>query len=256
MPLKPMFSGATPYSRRVLYADKIPYPVRRGDVIGRRVGYAANVAVMTCFSTGDLVSSWMRGLEYYDSVTYHHSLRTAAAFVKFARFAGVHTAERTLRHSALLHDIGKIAVPLSVIQKKGPLDIDERLEIEKHPAIAHAWMSVLHCPDEISMISLMHHERWDGTGYPDGLKGSNIPHLVRLFSVVDVWDAMTHDRSYRGALPERSVLKHLCDMSGAQFDPESVAAFLAWRRPCGDVPVFVSCASFALRLKCCEETFC
>lgn len=256
MPLKPIFSGATPYRLKVPYAGNTPYPVRRGDVTGRCVGHAGNVAVMTFFSTGGFVSSWMRALEYYDSVTYHHSLRTAAAFVKFARFAGVHTAERILRHSALLHDIGKIAIPLSVIQKAGPLDDDERLEVEKHPRVAHTWMSGLRCPDEISMISLMHHERWNGTGYPDGLKGCDIPRLVRLFSVVDVWDAMTHDRSYRTALPEEGVLRHLCDMSGKQFDPECVAVFLAWRRPWGDVPVFVSYPSFALRLRCSEETFC
>ncbi|HKI53073.1 MAG TPA: HD domain-containing phosphohydrolase [Anaerolineales bacterium] len=211
---------------------------------------------MTCFSTGDFVSSWLSGLEYYDSVTYDHSLRTAAAFVKFARFAGVLTTDRTLRHSALLHDIGKIAVPLPVIQKAGPLDEEERVEVEKHPRIAHTWMSVLRCPEETSMISLMHHERWDGTGYPNGLKEYDIPRLVRLFSVVDVWDAMTHDRSYRTALPEEGVLRYLRDMSGKQFDPESVAVFLAWRRPCGDVPVFVSYPSFALQLRCSEETIC
>jgi len=196
----------------------------------------------------------MRGLEYYDSITYHHSLRTAAAFVKFARFAGVHTAERTLHHSALLHDIGKIAVPLPVIQKTGPLDDDERVEVEKHPRVAHTWMSMLCCPDENLMISLMHHERWNGTGYPDGLKEYGIPWLVRLFSVVDVWDAMTHERPYRSALPDKSVLRHLCEMSGKQFDPEAVAMFLAWRRPWGDVPAFVSYPSFALRLRRSEET--
>lgn len=256
MPLKPMFSGATPYSCRVPDADKIPYSVRCGDAVDRCVWRAGGVVAMTCFSTGSFVSSWMKGLEYYDSITYHHSLRTAAAFVKFARFAGVHTAERTLHHSALLHDIGKIAVPLPVIQKTGPLNDEERVEVEKHPRVAHTWISALCCPDETSMISLMHHERWNGTGYPDSLKGCDIPWLVRLFSVVDVWDAMTHERPYRGALPENSVLRHLCDMSGKQFDPEAVAIFLAWRRPCGDVPVFVSYPSFALSLMCSEEFVC
>lgn len=192
------------------------------------------------------VPAWIKGLQYYDLETYKHSLRVAKAFVSFTKYAGIRGPENLFHQSAMLHDIGKIAVSLSILQKAGELEEQERLEVEKHPSVGHAWMSMLRCPEETKMILLMHHERWDGSGYPTGLRGEETPSLVRMFSVIDVWDAMTNDRAYRGAISESDVIGYLCESSGSLFDHEAVAMFLSWRRLSGELPSFVSYPSAAL----------
>ena len=179
----------------------------------------------------NFASAWLQGLRQYDLATYMHSIRTAKYFFDFARYVGICSSEVKLLHlSASLHDIGKMAIPLSILRKKGALSTEEYCQIKKHPEIAFAWMTLLHDSDMVTEIAYLHHERWDGSGYPLGLKGDAIPRFVRLFSVIDVWDAMLNDRPYRDGIPEGKLLAYFIQASGSLFDPETVDAFLKWRR--------------------------
>jgi len=182
--------------------------------------------------------AWLQGLHRYDPVTYFHSVRTAKYFVDFVRYIGVRRSEaKHLSLSASLHDIGKLAVPQSILQKNGVLSHEEYREIQKHPEIAFSWLTLLGDPSSLAEIPHLHHERWDGQGYPLGLMGDAIPYYVRLFSVIDVWDAMRNVRPYREAIPEEKVLGYLRSSSEILFDPEAVDAFLKWRRRSVPVPI-------------------
>ena len=177
------------------------------------------------------VSAWLHALAHYDQGTYWHSLRTANYFLRFMDYLGLRgQSANYICASAALHDIGKLAIPHYILQKKGKLSDGEYLEIKKHPELAFEWMSLLRDPDELVGIPYLHHERWDGSGYPLGLRGAEIPYQVRLFSVIDVWDAMSVNRPYREALPQAATLGHIARSSGILFDPEAVDAFLAWRK--------------------------
>lgn len=167
-----------------------------------------------------------------------HSIRTAKYFVDFAHYVGVYRSEvKLLQLSASLHDIGKMAIPLSILQKKGSLGKHEYCHIKKHPEIAFAWMTLLRDPKTVAEIAYLHHERWDGSGYPLGLAGNAIPRIVRSFSVIDVWDAMLNDRPYHDAVPEVKVLGYFQQASGSLFDPETVDTFLRWRRKSATVSI-------------------
>ncbi|MGH2705191.1 MAG: HD-GYP domain-containing protein [Actinomycetota bacterium] len=131
-----------------------------------------------------------------------------------------------LEHGFLLHDVGKIVVPESILGKPGPLTDDERSVMRTHPLIGVQIVAPLRflTPAALSVIR-NHHERYDGRGYPDGLKGQRIPLPARIFSVVDAFDAMTTDRPYRRALPVHESLRRLREGAGTQFDPAVVDAF-------------------------------
>lgn len=179
----------------------------------------------------EFVSAWLQGLKQYDQGTYWHSVRTARYFVRFMDYLGVRGERaRYIYAGAALHDIGKLAVPLYVLQKRGRLSPREYCSVKKHPQFAFEWMSLLRDPDELVRIPYLHHERWDGSGYPLGLQGAEIPHHVRLFSVIDVWEAMSVNRPYRDAVPQAAILGHVARSSGTLFDPQVVDAFLRWRK--------------------------
>jgi HD-GYP domain-containing protein (c-di-GMP phosphodiesterase class II) len=184
----------------------------------------------------EFVSAWLQGLKQYDQDTYWHSVRTAAYFDQFMDYVGICKAKtKYIYASAALHDIGKLAVPLYILQKRGRLSHREYRSVKKHPEIAFAWMSLWREPDEFSGIPYLHHERWDGSGYPLGLRGIEIPYHVRLFSVIDVWEAMSVDRPYRMAIPQGAILGYIARFTSTLFDPEVVDAFLRWRKKtCGD----------------------
>jgi len=177
------------------------------------------------------VSAWLQGLEQYDQGTYWHSVRTAKLFARFTDFLGIR-GERAkyIYVSAALHDIGKLAVPQHILQKKGRLSRREYRDVKKHPQLAFEWLSLLRDPDELARIPYLHHERWDGSGYPLGLRDIEIPYHVRLFSVIDVWEAMSVNRPYRAAVPQAAILGYVARSSGTLFDPEAVDAFLRWRK--------------------------
>lgn len=182
----------------------------------------------------EFVSAWLQGLKQYDQHTYWHSVRTANYFVRFVDYLGIRGESAShLYVSAVLHDIGKLAVPRQILQKKGGLSRREYRAVKKHPQIAYEWMLLLRDPVELIKIPYFHHERWDGSGYPLGLRGIEIPYNVRLFSVIDVWEAMSVNRPYRRALPQAVILEYIARSSNTLFDPAVVDAFLGWRKKAG-----------------------
>jgi HD-GYP domain-containing protein (c-di-GMP phosphodiesterase class II) len=131
-----------------------------------------------------------------------------------------------IRRGALLHDIGKMGIPDAILLKPGPLTDEEWVVMKKHPTYAFELLSPIAYLRPALEIPFAHHEKWDGSGYPLGLKGAQIPLAARIFAVIDVWDALCSDRPYRKGWPLQRVLKHIRDGSGSHFDPEVVAAFL------------------------------
>jgi HD-GYP domain-containing protein (c-di-GMP phosphodiesterase class II) len=147
--------------------------------------------------------------------------------MQLARSLGIGEAELVhVRRGALLHDIGKMGVPDSILLKPDKLSDEEWVIMRRHPQFAFDMLSPIAYLRPALDIPFGHHEKWDGTGYPRGLKGEQIPLAARLFAVVDVWDALQSDRPYRKAWPEEKVLEHIKAGSGTHFDPEVVKVFL------------------------------
>lgn len=174
------------------------------------------------------IESWRRALELRDHKTEGHAARVAEMTVRLGAWLGVERRELVfLRFGAVLHDIGKIGIPDAVLLKPGPLEDDEMGIMRKHPEFAFEMLSALPNFAPVLEIPYYHHERWDGGGYPHGLEGEQIPFSARIFSVVDVWDALLSDRPYRNAWPEEQAITYIQNESGKQFDPHVVEAFLA-----------------------------
>jgi HD-GYP domain-containing protein (c-di-GMP phosphodiesterase class II) len=133
---------------------------------------------------------------------------------------------KLLELAGRLHDLGKVGIPAEVLEKDGPLAPDERRLLERHPAIGSNMLTSLRL-GAVSAWVLHHHERWDGTGYPDGLAGEAIPPAARILAVADAFDALTSDRVYRGRLTDAEALDELEGAAGTQFDPNVVAALVA-----------------------------
>jgi putative nucleotidyltransferase with HDIG domain len=173
------------------------------------------------------LEGWAKALELRDEGTEGHTQRVAVLTERLARSMGI--GEEMLVHikrGALLHDIGKMGIPDNILRKNGPLTDEERLIMEKHPRYAYEMLSSIEFLLPALDIPYCHHERWDGTGYPRGLQGEQIPFAARIFPVTDVWDALTSDRPYRKALPCEEVRQQIQDASGTHFDPDVVEAFM------------------------------
>ncbi|MCC6188552.1 MAG: HD domain-containing protein [Anaerolineales bacterium] len=156
-----------------------------------------------------------------------HLQRVAGITVLLARALGVSEAELPhIRRGALLHDIGKLAIPDSVLLKPEALTEDEWRVMHQHPAYAYDMLAPIALLKTALDIPYCHHERWDGAGYPRGLRGADIPLAARIFSVVDVWDALRSDRPYRAGWPDDRVRDYIGKRAGADFDPQVVEAFL------------------------------
>ena len=141
----------------------------------------------------------------------------------------VHAARRdwrSIEQASLLHDVGKLAISSSVLYKQGPLTDEEWAEMRKHPEIGWAMLSQVQMLEPAAQIVLHHHEHWDGTGYPAGIAGEDIPLGARIFAVVDAYDAITSDRPYRAAQPEGAAIDEILKNSGTQFDPKVVEMLL------------------------------
>ncbi|SNB45005.1 HD-GYP domain-containing protein [Geobacter sp. DSM 9736] len=163
-----------------------------------------------------------------DTYASGHSARVADFSVKIGKAMGLADEElESLRKAALFHDIGRIWIPGYVLSKEGPLNAEEQSMVRKHPVIgAELLDSSRALPSETAAV-LHHHERFDGTGYPNGLKGLAIPLEARILAVADAFDAMTSDRPYRSALLMRDALNELYSNAGTQFDPRVVEAFIS-----------------------------
>jgi HD-GYP domain-containing protein (c-di-GMP phosphodiesterase class II) len=131
-----------------------------------------------------------------------------------------------IRWGSMLHDIGKMGISDAILHKPSSLTDEEWEIMKKHPTLAFKMLSPIHYLRLALDIPYCHHEKWDGTGYPQGLKGAQIPLAARLFAVVDVWDALTSDRPYRAAWPEDKAREHIRASSGTHFDPQVVDRFM------------------------------
>lgn len=171
---------------------------------------------------------WSRALDLRDRETEGHTQRVVAVSLRLAERMGVIGEQlRSFQRGALLHDIGKMGVPDSILLKPGPLDESEWAVMRRHPVYAQRLLAPIRYLERALVIPLYHHERWDGSGYPFGLRGTDIPIEARIFAVVDVWDALSSDRPYRRALSPEACLCHIRDHAGTLFDPDVVAAFVA-----------------------------
>jgi response regulator RpfG family c-di-GMP phosphodiesterase len=173
------------------------------------------------------IEGWGYALELRDHETQGHTQRVAGITRDIARKMGVHGPQLVqITRGALLHDIGKMAIPDSVLMKEGALTNEERGLIQQHPVAAYEMLSHIEYLKPALDIPYYHHERWDGTGYPKGLKGTEIPLAARIFAVADTWDALAHERRYHKAWLREKVCSHIKSRAGTHFDPEVVAVFL------------------------------
>ena len=167
-------------------------------------------------------------LDYRDNETQGHSIRVVAYAELIARQMSVTEPELTkVKRGAMLHDVGKIGIPDSILRKPGPLDQEEWAIMRRHPELGYKMLRGIEFLEDAAHIVLTHQERFDGRGYPAGLKGEEIPLGSRIFAVVDTFDAMTSNRPYRDALPYEVARQELLDHSGTQFDPRVVEAFIS-----------------------------
>jgi PAS domain S-box-containing protein/putative nucleotidyltransferase with HDIG domain len=169
----------------------------------------------------ETIEGWSHALDLRDKETEGHTQRVTELTVKLARYFGLSEQELVhVRRGALLHDIGKMGVPDGILIKPGPLTDEEWVIMRKHPTFAYEMLSPIHYLRAAIDIPYCHHEKWDGSGYPRGLRGEQIPLAARIFAVVDVWDALSSDRVYRAAWPKEKVLEHIRSLAGTHFDPQ------------------------------------
>lgn len=197
--------------------------------IAGSLGRISNALVDVHEST---LEDWSRILEKRDLETRGHSFRVVGMAVRLAEVMGLRGEQLLdVRRGALLHDIGKLKVPAAVLHKQGPLNKMEEAIVHRHPQYAYEMLKGIDFLQNALDIPYCHHEKWDGSGYPRGLKGEEIPLSARIFAVVDVFDAMDHDRSYRAALPREETMRYLKSQRGKHFDPNVLDVFLTLLEP-------------------------
>lgn len=185
----------------------------------------SNRELMDAYDT--TLEGWSKALELRDEETEGHTQRVTDLTVRLARRMGLEGEELIqIKRGALLHDIGKMGIPDGILNKPGPLTEDEWEVMRKHTIYAYQMLSPIAYLKPALAIPCCHHERWDGSGYPLGWRGQDIPLPARIFAVADVWDALSSDRPYRKAWPKERVVEHLESHKGVHFDPEAVDEFL------------------------------
>ncbi len=173
------------------------------------------------------IEGWVVALDLRDRETEGHTQRVTEMTVRLARQLGCTEEEIVhIRRGALLHDMGKMGIPDEILQKPGPLTAEEWVVMRKHPLYAYQMLSPISYLNQALIIPYYHHERWDGSGYPHGLKGEDIPLFARFFAVVDVWDALSSDRPYRKRMHPKDVIDYLKKETGRLFDPHIIEKFL------------------------------
>lgn len=173
------------------------------------------------------IEGWSKAMDLRDKETEGHTLRVTEMTLELAQMMGVADNELVhIRRGALLHDIGKMGIPDSILLKPGLLTPEERRIIEQHPVLAYEMLNPIEYLRPALDIPYLHHEKWDGTGYPLGLRGQEIPLSARLFAVVDVYDALTSSRPYRESWTPERALQYIASEAGKHFDPQVVTIFL------------------------------
>ena len=184
----------------------------------------ANTQLLNAYEA--TIEGLSRALDLRDRETEGHSRRVTDLTVKLAEAMGMGEEELMhIRRGALLHDVGKIGIPDSILHKPSTLTEEEWVIMRKHPQFAYDMLHSIEYLRPALDIPYSHHEKWDGTGYPRGLKGEEIPLTARLFAVADVWDALTSDRPYRAAWNKEQALEYIREQSGKHFDPQVVELF-------------------------------
>ena len=186
---------------------------------------AANAELQIAYEA--TLQGWVRALDLRDKETEGHTQRVTALTQKLASKVGVDNSELVhIKRGALLHDIGKMGIPDGILLKPGKLTVEERNLIQQHPILAYEMLNPIEFLEPAIDIPYCNHEKWDGSGYPRGLRGDQIPLAARLFSIVDVWDALTSVRPYRTPMERVEALQYINAQSGTHFDPKIVEAFL------------------------------
>jgi putative two-component system response regulator len=184
----------------------------------------ANAQLLNAYEA--TIDGLSHALDLRDRETEGHSRRVTELTIKLAKTLNMSDDEIThIRRGALLHDMGKIGVPDSILHKPDTLTGEEWIIMRKHPQFAYDMLSPIEYLRPALEIPYSHHERWDGSGYPRGLKGEEIPMSARLFAIADVWDALTSDRPYRPAWSQEEARIYIREQSGKQFDPQVVQLF-------------------------------
>jgi putative nucleotidyltransferase with HDIG domain len=187
---------------------------------------ASNEELRQAYDT--TLEGWAKALELRDKETEGHSRRVTALTILLAQEFGLQGEDLdNARRGAVLHDIGKMGVPDEILLKPGKLDDAEWVIMKRHPQAAYDLLVSIPFLKSALDIPHAHHEKWDGSGYPRGLKGLEIPLTARMFAVIDVWDALRSDRPYRQAWSTEKTAAHILESSGTHFDPQVVEAFLA-----------------------------
>ncbi|HNA89324.1 MAG TPA: PAS domain S-box protein [Anaerolineales bacterium] len=173
------------------------------------------------------IAGWSHAMDLRDKETEGHTQRVTQLTLRLAERMGISQEEMVhIRRGALLHDIGKLGVPDQILLKPGKLTDEEWALMRQHPTYAFEMLHTIHYLKPALDIPYCHHEKWDGTGYPQGLKGKEIPFAARIFSIVDVWDALSSDRPYRPGWPVEKIRGYIQEQSGRHFDPTVADAFL------------------------------
>jgi len=200
-----------------------------GIVIGRiqhvRALKEAEKEIKTAYD--ETLKGWARAIGYRDNETFQHTLRVTE--IALAIGEALSLDEKTLenlRRGAILHDVGKIGIPDNILRKPKAFTKEEEAIMRTHTSFAYELLRPIDFLKDALSVPYCHHERWDGKGYPQGLKGDNIPLLARIFSVADVYDAMTSERPYRHAWTREAALEYIRSQSGKHFDPRIVDVFL------------------------------
>ena len=173
------------------------------------------------------ITGWSKALDLRDKETEGHSQRVTKLTLHLAEAVGIPQEQMVqIRRGALLHDIGKIGVPDAILHKPGQLNEEEWKIMRTHPQVAYDFLSEIDYLRGAINIPYCHHEKWDGSGYPRGLKGEEIPIEARIFSIADAWDALTNDRPYRSAWSKEKTIEYLKSQAGIAYDPQIMQIFL------------------------------
>lgn len=210
--------------------DFVTKPFEPAELLARvRSSLRTRSALQRLESAQDVLVALANAVEAKDPTTEKHCSRIAVAAMAIARTAGLSVEMvEAVGYGAVLHDVGKIGVPEALLRKEGPLDENEWVEMRRHPLIGESIVEPLRLGRLVAPMVRGHHERWDGSGYPDGLVGETIPIGARIVAVVDAHDAMTHDRPYRLAMPTDAARRELEHNAGSQFDPDFTRLYLAY----------------------------
>ena len=173
------------------------------------------------------IEGWSHAMDLRDKETEGHTLRVTELSEKLGKIMGIEHEELVyMRRGSLLHDIGKLGVPDAILLKPDKLTDEEWVIMHQHPKYAYDMIQPIEYLRPALDIPYCHHEKWDGSGYPRGLKGNDIPLQARIFAIIDVWDALTSDRPYRPAWDRKKVLEYIKNQSGKHFDPHVVDQFI------------------------------